>query len=110
VFTQLTQDYPELPEPHNNLAVLLAADGDLDGARRALESALRVQPDYPIAQENLGDVHLRMAVRAWDQAARARRGGEAARAKLAMAQDMMTRMAALPAGPTTTSPTPTEKR
>ncbi|HPU53091.1 MAG TPA: tetratricopeptide repeat protein, partial [Burkholderiaceae bacterium] len=27
VFEQLTQDFPELPEPHNNLAVVLAGRG-----------------------------------------------------------------------------------
>ena len=39
-FEQLTEDFPELPEPYNNLAVLYAADGQLDRARAALELAL----------------------------------------------------------------------
>ena len=30
VFTALTEDYPELPEPYNNLAVLYAAQGQYD--------------------------------------------------------------------------------
>ena len=33
VFTDLSQDYPELPEPYNNLAVLYASQGQYDKAR-----------------------------------------------------------------------------
>jgi tetratricopeptide (TPR) repeat protein len=40
VFTKLTDDYPELPEPYNNLAVLYAAAGQYDKARAALEMAI----------------------------------------------------------------------
>ena len=32
VYVSLTQDFPELADPYNNLAVLYAADGHLDGA------------------------------------------------------------------------------
>ena len=67
-FTQLTQDYPELPEPYNNLAVLEAAAGRLDAARAALETALRLNPGYATAQQNLGDVYARLAGRAWARA------------------------------------------
>ncbi len=68
VLTRLVQDYPELPEPHNNLAVLHAARGDLDKARAALEAALRINAAYATAHENLGDVYARLAVRAWERA------------------------------------------
>ncbi len=68
VFQQLTQDFPELPEPYNNLAVLHAARGDLDQARVALENAVRALPSYALAHDNLGDVYLRMAVRSWEHA------------------------------------------
>lgn len=64
-FTSLTQDHPELPEPHNNLAVLHAAAGRYDEARLALEAAIRANPRYAVALENLGDVHARLAERAW---------------------------------------------
>jgi len=37
VFTKLTEDYKDLPEPYNNLAVLYAATGQYDKARIALE-------------------------------------------------------------------------
>mgnify|MGYP000090104446 FL=1 len=67
-FSALTQDFPELPEPYNNLAVLEAAAGRLDAARAALETALRLNPGYATAQQNLGDVYARLAGRAWARA------------------------------------------
>src|SRR5581483_1287271 len=60
VFTALTEDYPELPEPYNNLAVLYAAQGQYEQARKALEMAIRTHPSYAIAHENLGDVYAKM--------------------------------------------------
>lgn len=60
-FTELTQLYPELPEPYNNLAALYAKQGNLIEARTALETATKVNPSYGLAWENLGDVYLRMA-------------------------------------------------
>lgn len=68
-YLALTRDFPELAEPFNNLAVLHAARGDIDGARTLLEEALRRDPDYPTAQQNLGDVLVRQAERAYDAAA-----------------------------------------
>ncbi len=67
-FTQLTQDYPELPEPYNNLAVLYAGQGQYDKARTALEMAIRTNPSYATAQENLGDVYARLASQAYNKA------------------------------------------
>ena len=69
---QLTQDFPELPEPYNNLAVLQAAAGRLQQARASLESALRLDPLYRTAHENLGDVLVRLALQAYQAAARNR--------------------------------------
>ncbi len=65
---QLTRDHPELPEPHNNLAVLLAERGEFDNARAALESAIRANPTYAVAHENLGDIHARLAAQSWQRA------------------------------------------
>lgn len=67
-FARLTQEFPELPEPHNNLAVIHAAAGRYDEARTALEAAIRANPQYAVALENLGDVHARLAQRAWQRA------------------------------------------
>jgi Flp pilus assembly protein TadD len=69
VFERMTEDYPDLPEPYNNLAVLHAAAGQLDRARSLLEVALRLDPAYRTAHENLGDVFVRLAQRAYEAAA-----------------------------------------
>ena len=69
VFQQLTEEFPELPEPYNNLAVLYAAAGELDRARAALELALLARPDYATAHENMGDVYLQMAADSYQRAA-----------------------------------------
>lgn len=68
IFTALTQDFPDLADPYNNLAVIHASQGELDQARSELEQALRLQPDHAQAQENLGDVMLRLALRAYQRA------------------------------------------
>ena len=71
LFTRLTQDFPDLADPYNNLAVLHAAAGQLDEAQEALQQALRLQPDHAQAQENLGDVLMRLALRAYQRAQKA---------------------------------------
>jgi len=68
VFTKLTEDYKDLPEPYNNLAVLYAASGQYEKARIALEKAIRTNPSYMTAYENLGDVYGKMASQAYDKA------------------------------------------
>ena len=57
----LTQEFPELPEPYNNLAVLYAGQHRFDEAARALVLAIRARPDYSLALENLGDVLIAQA-------------------------------------------------
>lgn len=61
VFQQLTEEFPELPEPYNNLAALYAARGDFEKARAALDGALRANPGFAVAHENLGDVYAQLA-------------------------------------------------
>jgi predicted Zn-dependent protease len=94
-FTELTQEFPELPEPHNNLATLYAARGELDQARAALDNAVRALPSYALAWDNLGDVHLRIAERAWARAA-SLDTGSAAQGKLKLARELIERVS--PAG------------
>ena len=103
VFQQLAADFPELAEPHNNLAVLYASSGELDKARAALEEAIRAAPGYALAHENLGDLYLRLAARAYERALEIDRRGESARTKLAMAREFIARIG----GPTTPTPAPT---
>ena len=71
VYTELTQDFPELAEPHNNLGVLQAANNDIDLAQRSFELALRADPQHALAHENLADVLLRQALRHYQRAAQA---------------------------------------
>jgi Flp pilus assembly protein TadD len=67
-FTKLTQEYPELPEPYNNLAVLYAGQSEFEKARTALEAAVRANPGYAIAHENLGDVYAKLAAGSYAKA------------------------------------------
>jgi Flp pilus assembly protein TadD len=71
VYAELTQDFPELAEPHNNLGVLQAANNDIDLAQRSFELALRADPQHALAHENLADVLLRQAQRHYQRAAQA---------------------------------------
>lgn len=64
-FIALTQTYPELPEPYNNLAALYAKHGRYTEAREALETATKANPNYGLAYENLGDLYLRLAASAY---------------------------------------------
>lgn len=67
-FSKLTEDFPELPEPYNNLAVLYAGQSQFDKARAALEMAIRTNPSYATAHENLGDVYAKLASQAYSKA------------------------------------------
>ena len=67
----LTLEFPELPEPHNNLAVLYARAGRVQDALESLNKALLARPDYAVALENLGDLHAALAKQAYDRAAKA---------------------------------------
>lgn len=88
VFTDLTQDFPELPEPYNNLAVLHASQGQYDKARAALEMAIRTHPSYATAHENLGDIYAKMASQAYDKALQLDKSNQAAQGKLNLIKDL----------------------
>jgi Flp pilus assembly protein TadD len=68
LFMRLAQEYPELPDPYNNMALLQARAGRLEPARQSLETALRNDPGHPTARANLGQVYLMLAVRNWELA------------------------------------------
>ena len=88
IFSSLTADYPELPEPYNNLAVLYANQGQYDNAKLSLEMAIRTHPSYATAHENLGDIYARMASQAYDRALQLDRSNTATQTKLAMIQEL----------------------
>lgn len=89
IFTKLTKDYPSLPEPYNNLAVLYAAAGEYDKARAALDKAIRTNPTYATAYENLGDVHAKLASQAYDKALQLDHGNAGAKSKLTMIRTLV---------------------
>ena len=68
LFRKLAEEFPALPEPQNNLAVLYADRGETDKARAALEAALRGRPSYNTVYRNLGAVNARMAGAAYARA------------------------------------------
>ena len=89
VFTKLTEEFPELPEPYNNLAVLYAQQKQFDKAKQALEMAIRTHPSYATAHENLGDIYARLASQAYDKALQIDSSNSSAQAKLALIRDLM---------------------
>ncbi|MEY3381071.1 MAG: hypothetical protein RL468_1669 [Pseudomonadota bacterium] len=88
-FTALVQDYPELPEPYNNLAVIHASRGQYDQAREALEAAIRNNTSYAAAHENLGDIYAAMASRAYEQALRLEKGNPTVPPKLNLIRELL---------------------
>lgn len=113
VFTSLTEDFPELPEPYNNLAVLYASQNKYDAAKNALEMAIRTHPSYATAHENLGDIYAKMASLAYDKALSLDSKNAAAQTKLALIQDLIqgqprktgsAKAASAPARPATRQP------
>jgi tetratricopeptide (TPR) repeat protein len=87
-FTKLIEDYPELPEPYNNLAVLQAGLGQFDKARAALEMAIRTNPSYATAHENLGDVYAKLASQAYSKALQLDGGNTGIQPKLGLIRDL----------------------
>ena len=89
-FADLTRDYPQLPEPYNNLAVLYAQQGDYEKARDALEAALATHPSYATAHENLGDIYAALASAAYNRALMLDQENGAVRQKLRLMEQLDT--------------------
>ena len=87
-FSKLTEDFPELPEPYNNLAVLYAGQSQFDKARAALEMAIRTNPSYATAHENLGDVYAKLASQAYSKALQLDAGNAAVAPKLSLIRNL----------------------
>src|SRR6267378_4438598 len=105
VFAALSRDYPELPEPYNNLAVLYAAQGQYEKARQQLEMSIRTHPSYATAYENLGDVYTKLASQAYDKALQFDSSNSAAKNKLSLIRDLVStnRLPDPPSAPTVAS-------
>ena len=100
-FTKLTEEYPELPEPYNNLAVLYANQNQLDKARTALEMAIRTNPSYAAAHENLGDIYAKLASQAYNKALQLDgTSANSVKPKLALIRDLFSADAASKSGRT----------
>jgi Flp pilus assembly protein TadD len=84
----LTEDYPELAEPYNNLAVIRANQGDLATAEHYLQQAIAAAPNYVTARENLGDLYISLAASAYDGALRLAPDNTVVRKKLTMAREL----------------------
>ncbi|MBF6631231.1 MAG: tetratricopeptide repeat protein [Comamonas sp.] len=105
IFTALTQGYPSLPEPYNNLAVLHAAKGDERKAAQVLEQAIRTNPSYATAHENLGDLYARMASDAYAKALQLDGSRQAIQPKLLLIKQIFPGQTAVAASSTTVAVT-----
>jgi tetratricopeptide (TPR) repeat protein len=102
IFTKLTQDYPNLPEPYNNLAVIYASQGQYDKARSALEQSIRTHPSYATAYENLGDVYAKLASQAYGKALQLDASNTGAQNKLSLVRELVREPTAKPAAAAST--------
>ncbi len=91
IFSELTNDFPELPEPYNNLAVLYAGKGQYEKAKVALEMAIRTHPNYATAHENLGDIYAKMASLSYERAVQLDKTSISSQNKLALIRDLFSK-------------------
>jgi tetratricopeptide (TPR) repeat protein len=89
VFEKLTKDYPDLPEPYNNLAVIYAGQGHYEKARIELEKSIRTHSSYATAYENLGDVYAKLASQAYDKALQLDSSNSTAQTKLMLVRSLV---------------------
>lgn len=99
VFQKLVEDHPEMPAPYNNIAVIQGSQGDYEKARQTLERAIRTNPAYATAYQNLGDVYAQLASQAYTKALQLDKGDASVQPKLALLRELV-------AGPNTAPPSP----
>lgn len=109
VFKDLTADYREIPEPYNNLAVLLAQTGDYAGARDALEEAVKYHPNYTVAWENLADIYSVMATVAYEKVLQQDPSNRIAKQRLAAMNGAVSEPPAAPPAPRKEVPQPSRR-
>jgi len=114
VFQKLVEDYPDMPSPYNNMAVIYGSQGDYDKARGALEKAIRTNPAYATAYQNLGDVYAQLASQAYSKALQLDKTDATTPPKLALLRELTTTppgaattvAAAAPVAPAAPAPAP----
>ena len=102
VFQKLVEDHPEMPAPYNNLAVLYGSQGDYDKARAALVAAIRTNPQYATAYQNLGDVYAQLASQAYSKALQLDKTDTTVPPKLVLLRELITNPGQAAAAPATT--------
>lgn len=88
VFSDVTEKFPALPEPYNNLAVIYADQGQFDKARKSLETAIRIHPSYATAHENLGDIYARLASESYGKSLQLDAGNTHIQTKLSLIKSL----------------------
>lgn len=68
LYEKLIQEYPELPEPRNNLAMIYLNQGNSDKASQLLIDALNTNSSYSTAYNNLGRIYRGIASATYRQA------------------------------------------
>ena len=109
VFQKLVEDHPEMPAPYNNLAVLYGSQGDYDKARAALVAAIRTNPQYATAYQNLGDVYAQLASQAYSKALQLDKSDTTVPPKLVLLRELIAnpgQAAAAPVAAATPAPAP----
>jgi Flp pilus assembly protein TadD/ketosteroid isomerase-like protein len=97
VFQKLVEDHPEMPAPYNNLAVLYGSQGEYDKARAALVAAIRTNPQYATAYQNLGDVYAQLASQAYSKALQLDKSDTTVPPKLVLLRELIAPGQAAPA-------------
>lgn len=83
LYNGIIEEFPELAEPYNNLAVIYAQQGRYELALNYLQQAVQAFPEYSVALENLGDVHAKISEASYRQAAKYDPGNSGLQAKIA---------------------------
>ena len=106
VFQKLVEDHPEMPAPYNNLAVLYGSQGDYDKARAALVAAIRTNPQYATAYQNLGDVYAQLASQAYSKALQLDKSDTTVPPKLVLLRELIANPGQAAAAPAAATPAP----
>jgi Tetratricopeptide repeat len=88
-FAYMVDQQLDTATAYNNIAVILASRGLYEGARGALECALKANPNYVTARQNMGDVYANLSNLAYRQALHMDRSDPSLPTKLAHLTQML---------------------